>query len=129
MLAGISDRLIEEVQAADENVLAVLMYNFGVPSILKAWFDRIARAGAAFNYTENGPLGLLDNKQVTVMAAWGGVYEGSERDTQSTYLRHFLNFIGIKDIRFVYAEGLAMGEEAARKGSAAANEKIIELTA
>lgn len=128
-LAQVSDMFIEEVQVADEIVLAVPMYNFGVPSILKAWFDRLARAGVTFNYTENGPVGLLENKKVTVLAARGGVYQGTEMDTQSAYLRHFFGFIGIDDVRIVYAEGLAMGEQAAREGFAAANEKIIELTA
>ena len=128
-LAQISDKLVEEVQAADEIVLAVPMYNFGVPSILKAWFDRIARAGVTFNYTENGPVGLLKDKQVTVLAARGGVYHGTELDTQSAYLRHFFAFIGIDDIRMIYAEGLAMGEDTAQKSFAQANEKIIELTA
>ncbi|WP_394224018.1 FMN-dependent NADH-azoreductase [Alteromonas gracilis] len=127
-LAKISDDIVEEVKAADEIVLAVPMYNFGIPSSLKAYFDRIARAGVTFKYTENGPVGLLENKSATVFAARGGVYAGSEFDTQTPYLTHFFNFIGISDVKFVYAEGLNMGEDIANKAFAAASEKIIELT-
>ena len=104
------------------------MYNFGIPSSLKAYFDRVAGAGITFKYTETGPVGLLENKSALVFAARGGVYAGSDFDTQSPYLKHFLNFIGISDVNFVYAEGLNMGEEQATSAFAKANEKIIELT-
>lgn len=127
-LAAISDTLIQEVQDADEIVIGVPMYNFGIPSALKAWIDRIARAGITFRYTENGPQGLLENKQVTILAARGGQYAGTPMDTQTEYLKHFFAFIGITDIRFVYAEGLAMGDEQAGKAFETANEKIVELT-
>ncbi|MBT3136227.1 NAD(P)H-dependent oxidoreductase [Alteromonas sp. ALT199] len=127
-LAKISDDIVKAVKAADEIVLAVPMYNFGIPSSLKAYFDRIARAGITFKYTETGPIGLLENKTARVFAARGGVYAGSDFDTQTPYLKHFLNFIGISDIKFVYAEGLNMGEEQANKAFAGASEKIIELT-
>lgn len=128
-LAALSDNLIEEIKAADEIVIAVPMYNFGIPSVLKAWIDRIARAGVTFRYTENGPVGLLENKCVTILAARGGQYTGTEYDTQTQYLTHFFNFLGITDIRFVYAEGLAMGEDSANAAFAGAQQKIIELTA
>ena len=128
-LAALSDTLIEEVKAADDIVIGVPMYNFGIPSVLKAWIDRIARAGITFRYTETGPVGLLENKTVTILAARGGQYSGTEYDTQSKYLTHFFNFIGITDIQFVYAEGLALGEESAKSAFDAANQKIIELTA
>ena len=127
-LAKISDDIVEMVKEADEIVLAVPMYNFGIPSSLKAYFDRVARAGITFKYTETGPVGLLENKSALVFAARGGVYAGSDFDTQSPYLKHFLNFIGISDVNFVYAEGLNMGEEQATSAFAKANEKIIELT-
>ncbi len=127
-LAALSDTLVEEVQAADEIVIGVPMYNFGIPSALKAWIDRIARAGVTFRYTENGPQGLLEGKTVTVLAARGGQYAGTPMDTQTEYLKHFFAFIGITDIRFVYAEGLAMGDEQASKAFSNANEKIVELT-
>lgn len=128
-LRALSDTLIGEVKEADEIVLAVPMYNFGVPSVLKAYFDRIARAGITFRYTETGPVGLLKNKVATVLAARGGMYQGTPKDSQTTYLKDFLAFVGIEDVRFVYAEGLAMGEAQAETAFSAANEKIIELTA
>ena len=128
-LAKRSDDIVEAVKQADELVLAVPMYNFGVPSSLKAFFVRIARAGITFKYTENGPVGLLENKSATVFAARGGVYAGTDFDTQSPFLQHFLGFVGISDVNFVYAEGLAMGEEQAKTAFAAASEKIIELSA
>jgi len=106
-----SDELIAELESADIIVLGLPMYNFGIPSTLKAWIDHVARAGKTFKYTENGPVGLLADRPVVVFAARGGFYKGTPRDTQSAYITHFLNFIGIRDIEFVYAEGLNMGEE------------------
>jgi len=126
-LAKHSDDLIESLKQADEIVLAVPMYNFGIPSSLKAYFDRIARAGITFKYTETGPVGLLENKSATVFSARGGIYAGSDFDTQTPYLKHFLNFIGIKEINFVYAEGLNMGEEQATKSIEQAKGEIVEL--
>lgn len=112
-LASLSDTLIGELKASDTVVIAMPMYNFGVPSTFKAWVDRIARAGVTFQYTENGPVGLLESKKIIVVAARGGIYEGSDQDTQSKYLQDFFGLIGLKDISFIYAEGLAMpdGEE------------------
>jgi len=128
ILAALSDDAVAAISNADEIVIAVPMYNFGIPSSLKAYFDRLARAGITFKYTDKGPVGLLEGKRATIFAARGGVYQGTEFDTQSTYIKHFLNFIGITDIEFVYAEGLAMGEEQASNSFSLANEKIIELT-
>jgi FMN-dependent NADH-azoreductase len=105
-----SDKLIDEVRRADTIVLGLPMYNFGVPSMLKAWFDHIARAGVTFRYTEKGPVGLLTGKKVYVFATRGGYYAGTPKDTQSAYVRDFLAFLGITDVEFVYAEGLAIGE-------------------
>ncbi|QJR79403.1 FMN-dependent NADH-azoreductase [Alteromonas pelagimontana] len=127
-LVRVSDDLIAELKNADEIVLGVPMYNFGIPSVLKAWIDRIARAGVTFRYTASGPEGLITGKRVTIFAARGGQYLGTELDTQSKYLVHFFNFIGITDVRFVYAEGLNMGADSATEAFAKANEKIIELT-
>jgi FMN-dependent NADH-azoreductase len=107
-----SDALIAELKAADVIVLGLPMYNFGVPSQLKAYFDHIARAGVTFRYTANGPQGLLTGKKVYVFAARGGLYEGSPLDTQTGYVRVFLGFLGMTDVEFVYAEGLATGPEA-----------------
>lgn len=127
-LAKRSDDIVHTINQADEIVLAVPMYNFGIPSSLKAYFDRVARAGITFKYTETGPVGLLENKSAVVFAARGGIYAGSDFDTQTPYLKHFLNFVGISDVKFVYAEGLNMGEEQAKDAFASASEKIIELS-
>ena len=107
-LANVSDTLIEELHTSDTIVIGMPMYNFGVPSTFKAWADRVARAGITFNYTENGPVGLLENKKVIVVAARGGIYAGTEKDTQTQFLKDFFLFIGIEDISFIYAEGLNM---------------------
>ena len=106
-----SDALIEELRAADVVVVGVPMYNFGIPSALKAYFDQIARAGVTFRYTATGPVGLLTGKQVFVFAARGGLYAGTPKDTQSAYLRDFLGLLGMRDVQFVYAEGLNIGAE------------------
>ena len=107
-LAQISDTYIEQVQAADTIVFGMPMYNFGVPSAFKAWIDRIARAGVTFQYTAEGPVGLLNNKKIIVVATRGGIYQGTPKDTQTAYLRDFFAFLGLTDVDFVYAEGLAM---------------------
>ena len=109
-IVAYSDELIGELKAADVIVLGLPMYNFGVPSALKAYFDHIARAGVTFRYTEQGPVGLLTGKKAYVFAARGGLYQGTPRDTQTQYVRDFLAFLGITDVEFVYAEGLAMGD-------------------
>lgn len=106
-----SDALIAELQSADTVVLGLPLYNFGVPSQLKAYFDHIARAGVTFKYTENGPVGLLSNKKVVVFATRGGRHAGTPRDSQTSFVRDFLQFLGISDVEFVYAEGLSMGED------------------
>ena len=105
-----SDGLIDEIRRADVIALGLPMYNFGLPSTLKAYFDHIARAGVTFRYTEKGAVGLLTGKKVLVFATRGGLYAGQPIDTQTSYIRDFLRFLGITDVEFVYAEGLAMGE-------------------
>lgn len=107
-LAATADAAIAELQAADVLVLGVPMYNFGIPSTLKAWIDSIARAGTTFRYTDNGPEGLLKGKKAYVLAARGGAYRGTPADTQTPYLKTFLGFIGITDVTFVHAEKLNM---------------------
>jgi len=113
--AADSDALIEELQAADVIVIGLPMYNFGVPSTLKAYFDHVARAGITFRYTENGPVGLLQNKRAVIIATRGGQYAGTPADSQTNHVRTILNFLGIQDVQFVYAEGLAMGEDLQRE--------------
>jgi FMN-dependent NADH-azoreductase len=128
-LVAASDALIAELKNADVVVLGLPMYNFGVPSQLKAYFDQIARAGVTFRYTEKGPQGLIADKPVYVFAARGGLYQGTPRDTQTGYVTTFLNFIGLADIEFVFAEGLNMGNEAkaAALGKAEARiERMVE---
>ena len=107
--------LIEELKAADHVVLGLPMYNFGIPSQLKSWIDHVARAGITFRYTENGPQGLLDDKPVTVLAARGGLYAGTDNDTVTPYIKLFFGFVGITSVELVYAEGLNMGDEAKEK--------------
>jgi len=122
-----SDALIDELRRADTIVLGLPMYNFGVPSPLKAWFDHIARAGATFKYTEKGAVGLLTGKKAYVIAARGGKYAGTPADTQTPYVRNFLAFLGITDVEFVYAEGLALGEATRNEALAAAQGAIRRL--
>lgn len=124
-----SDTLINELQQADVIVLGLPMYNFGVPSQLKAYFDHIARAGVTFKYTEGGPVGLLTGKRAYVFAARGGVYAGTPLDTQTGYVRDFLRFIGISDVSFVYAEGLAISPQSKEAGLAKAGAEIALLAA
>jgi FMN-dependent NADH-azoreductase len=127
-IAGFSDALIDEIKGADTLVLGLPMYNFGVPSTLKAYFDHVARAGVTFRYTEKGPVGLLTGKQAVIFATRGGLYAGTTRDTQSGYVRDFFTFLGIEDVRFVYAEGLAMGEAPRNAAIAQAERAIDEFT-
>ena len=124
-----SDALIDELRRADVIALGLPMYNFGVPSMLKAYFDHIARAGVTFRYTANGPEGLLTGKKVYVFATRGGLYAGSPLDTQTAYVRDFVRFIGIADVEFIYAEGLAIGEASKQAALAGATSAIAQLIA
>jgi len=124
-----SDTLINELKQADLIVLGLPMYNFGVPSQLKAYFDHIARAGVTFKYTDKGPVGLLTGKKVVVFAARGGVYAGTPMDTQTSYVRDFLRFIGMTEVEFIYAEGLALGPQTRDTNLAKAAVEIERLAA
>jgi FMN-dependent NADH-azoreductase len=119
--------LIAEVQAADVVVLGVPMYNFGIPAALKNWIDAIARAGVTFKYTDKGPIGLLQGKKVYVALARGGLYRDTPADTQVPYLKAVLGFLGMTDIEFVYAEGVAMGPDAEKAALASAAQQIDRL--
>jgi FMN-dependent NADH-azoreductase len=123
---ALDDALIAEIQAADVVVLGVPMYNFGVPAPLKNWIDAISRSGVTFRYTENGPEGLLKGKTVYVALTRGGKYRNTPSDTQVPYLKTVFTFLGMTDVQFVYAEGLAMGPEAEQKGLSSAYEQIEE---
>jgi FMN-dependent NADH-azoreductase len=122
-----SDALIGELQRADTIVIGLPMYNFGVPSTLKAYFDHIARANVTFSYTATGPKGLLTGKRAYVFATRGGAYAGTPLDTQTSYVRDFLRFVGITDVDFIYAEGLAMGDDSRNTALAAAKQRIAEF--
>ena len=126
---ALDDALIAEVQAADVIVLGVPTYNFGVPVQLKNWIDAIARNGVTFRYTANGPEGQLKGKTVYVALARGGRYRGTEADTQVPFLKTVLGFLGMSDVRFIYAEGLNMGPEAAEQGFAEAEAEMASVLA
>ncbi|HTE41659.1 MAG TPA: NAD(P)H-dependent oxidoreductase [Steroidobacteraceae bacterium] len=121
-----SDALIAEVKNADDVVFAVPMYNFGVPSTLRAYFDHIARSGVTFKYTATGPQGLLTGKQTTVFITRGGFYP-EINDTQTAYLKQFLGFIGLANVQFVYAEGLSIDAATREKGIRTAQHTIAKL--
>jgi FMN-dependent NADH-azoreductase len=128
-LAKHSDELLAELRANDVLVLAVPMYNLGIPSQLKAWFDRVLRAGETFRYTENGPQGLVEGKRAIILAARGGQYAGTEFDSQTPHLKSMLGLMGITDVSVVYAEGLNMGEqqrESAIKEAFQAIDQLVE---
>lgn len=126
-IVGFSDALIAELKSADVIVLAVPLYNFGVPSTLKAYFDHVARAGVTFRYTDKGPVGLLTGKNAIVFATRGGHYAGTPLDSQTPYLNSFLAFLGITDVEFVYAEGLAISEAGREAALSGARSRIDEL--
>lgn len=120
----LSETAIAELQDNDVLVLGLPMYNFGVPSTFKAWVDHVARAGITFRYTENGPEGLLTGKKAYVLAARGGMYANTPNDHQAPFIRQIFGFFGITDVTFIYAEGLAMGDDAKAASLAAAREEI-----
>ena len=124
---ALDDALIAELQAADVVVLGVPMINFGVTSQLKNWFDAVARARVTFAYTDKGPVGLLTGKKVYAVLTRGGIHRDQPTDTQVPYLRTMLGFLGMKDVEFVYAEGLSMGPEAEARALDAARAEILRI--
>ncbi|HEU0099243.1 MAG TPA: NAD(P)H-dependent oxidoreductase [Allosphingosinicella sp.] len=127
---ALSDALIAELKAADLLVIGAPMYNFGMPSTLKAWFDHVLRAGITFRYSEAGPEGLLQGKKAIVVESRAGLYsEGpsSAMDSQEPHLRTLLAFMGIDDMSFVRVEKLAFGPEAAAESIAEAIERLRGL--
>ena len=126
---ALDDALITELQAADVVVLGVPMYNFGVPAALKNWIDAISRAKVTFQYTANGPEGLLKGKKIYVVLTRGGQYRNTPSDTQVPYLRTVLSFLGMTDIQFIYAEGLALGADAEQQSLASARQQIEAVLA
>ena len=125
-----SDELIGELKAADTVVIGAPMYNFSVPTTLRAWFDHVLRAGVTFKYADGAVRGLLGGKRVIVIESRGGLYsEGPAQavDFQEPYLRHLLGFIGITDVTFVHAEKIGYGPEARTASLEAAKVKISEV--
>lgn len=123
-----SDELTDELLAADVLVLAAPMYNFAIPSTLKAWLDHVLRAGVTFKYTETGPQGLLTGKKAYVLTARGGLYAGSTSDHQEPYLRQVMAFVGIHDVTFIHAEGMNLGGDFQEKGLNQAKARLSAIT-
>ena len=125
VLAARAARVLEEFLTADVVVIGAPMYNFGIPSQLKAWIDRIAVAGKTFRYTANGPEGLAGGKRVIVAATYGGMHPvDSGRNFVEPYLRQVFAFLGIDDIEFVSADGLSMSPEHRSQSISAAHARI-----
>ncbi|MQU63566.1 FMN-dependent NADH-azoreductase [Pseudomonas sp. FSL R10-1350] len=122
-----SNELTDELLAADVLVLAAPMYNFAIPSTLKAWLDHVLRAGLTFKYTETGPQGLLTGKKAYVLTARGGIYAGSTADHQEPYLRQVLAFVGIHDVTFIHAEGMNLGGDFQEKGLNQAKARLSDV--
>ena len=128
----ISETLVSQFMAADVLVIGAPLYNFSIPSQLKAWIDRVAQVGRTFKYTEKGPVGLAGGKTIIVASSRGGMYStsdaGNAMEHQESYLKTVFGFFGVTDVRFVRAEGLAMGEAAKAAALAAAQVEILAQT-
>lgn len=129
---ALTETLLEELFAADVIVIGAPMYNFSIPSQLKAWLDRVAQAGRTFRYTEAGPEGLVKNKKVYLASARGGIYsEGAAAamEYQESYLKTVLGFLGMTDVTIIRAEGVNLSPEARNDAIAAASTEIAALSA
>jgi len=128
----LSEQLVSQFLNADVVVIGAPLYNFSIPSQLKSWIDRIAQAGRTFKYTENGPVGLAGGKRVIVASTRGGVYSTTEGgralEHQESYLQTIFGFFGIKDVEFVRAEGVNMGDAPRSAALQAATQSIAELS-
>ena len=118
-----SDILVDELNSADQIVIGLPIYNFGVPAAFKAWIDQIVRSKLTFRYGDNGPVGLVNNKKVYIIIVSGGTKLGTEIDFITNYLRHILGFIGISDVSFIDSSGLGRNES----DTLAHAHKLIEL--
>lgn len=128
-VVALSDELVAELKGSDMVVIAAPMYNFNIPTQLKNWIDLVARAGVTFKYTEQGAVGLVDGVHAVVVSPRGGMHLGQPSDLVTPYMKVFLGFIGIKEVEFVYAEGMGMGPDAVAKGLEAARARVAELVA
>ncbi|MDC2824771.1 FMN-dependent NADH-azoreductase [Rodentibacter pneumotropicus] len=124
-LLALSDELVSELKNADTLVIGAPMYNLNIPTQLKSYFDFIARPRITFQYTENGPEGLLKGKKAIVLCAFGGLYDDENLVTQ--YMKAILGFVGITDVQFVYAQGIGFGAEAVEKALQSAKVKINDI--
>ncbi|MAK80712.1 FMN-dependent NADH-azoreductase [Phenylobacterium sp.] len=127
---ALSDTLIAELRAADTVIIGAPMYNFSLPTTLRAWLDHVIRAGETFSYSEAGPKGLLEGKRVIVIESRGGLYSegpGQIADFQEPYLRHLLGFIGLTDVTFVHAEKIGFGPEARAAAIEGAEARLAEI--
>ena len=123
----LSNALIDELQAHDVIVIAAPMYNFNIPTQLKNYFDLVARAGVTFRYTEAGPEGLVKGKRAVILSSRGGIHKDTPSDLLTPYVKLFLGFIGITDVEFVFAEGIAYGPEVATKATDSAKNAIKQI--
>lgn len=129
---ALSDKLIAELRAADVIVIGAPMYNFSIPTTLRAWFDHVLRAGETFRYSEAGPEGLLGGKRVIVVESRGGLYsEGPAQalDFQEPYLRQLLGFVGLTDVAFIRAEKIGYGPDAREQAVADSRAELAKLPA
>ncbi|MFV3129345.1 FMN-dependent NADH-azoreductase [Niveispirillum sp. KHB5.9] len=129
---ALSDKLVAELKAADVILVGAPMYNFGVSTVLRSWFDHVLRAGLTFTYSEAGPKGLLEGKHAIVIEARGGLYsEGpaKEIDFQEPYLRQLFGFIGVTDVTFVHAEKIGYGPDARAAAIDGAKATLAAITA
>lgn len=127
---ALSAALIEELKAADTLVIGAPMYNFGIPTTLKSWFDYVLRAGLTFRYSETGPEGLLKGKRAIVVESRGGLYSSGPAqvmDSQEPHLRTLLSFVGITDVTFIRAEKLGFGPEAREEAIRNANAELAAV--
>jgi FMN-dependent NADH-azoreductase len=125
---AVADLMIDELRQAQTVVIGLPLYNFGIPSTLKAWFDHIARAGETFYYEDTGPVGMLGGRKVFALSTRGDKTSESGSDPQTDHVRQMLNFLGMRDVRFVYAEGLTLDESTRNTGIAGALVEIARLT-
>lgn len=129
-LLKLSNDLIDELSVSDIVIIESPMYNFSIPSVLKAWIDHIARSGKTFTYQSGAPEGLLKNKHAILILGRGGVYSSGPAkamDFQEPYLRCLLDFIGIKNVSSIYIEGMGMGPEKAAEAIKLAKQKVQDI--
>ena len=124
---ALSNTLVAELKEADIIVFGTGMYNQMIPSSFKSWIDHIVRIGETFQFSETGPVGLLMSKKAYIVIAQGGLSLGTPADLMSEYLKRILAYIGVTDIEFIYAQGLALGEQSVEANLKAADRQIADI--